>query len=196
MRKFASVGILIMGLCVAAAAADEPRVEVFGGISYLHIDTMGLNNLGLKANYAGWDTEFQVNLNKVLGLTADIGGNYGRLVPDTPTRHTYTYVFGPTFSVRREHATIFAHTLFGENSTDIITAAGTGTSNSETAFAMAFGAGLDIKVSRVFAIRLGQLDWLYTRHNLSLVTVEGLQLKDHQNNIRYAGGVVFNFGGH
>ncbi len=196
MRKFVSVGVLILGLCLAAAAADEPRVEAFGGISFLHIDTMGLNNQGLKANYAGWDTEFQVNVNKVLGLTADFGGNYGRLLPDTPTKHIYTYAFGPTFSFRGEHAVVFAHTLFGANTTNIITAQGIGSTASDTAFAMAFGGGLDVKLSRVLALRLGQLDWLYTRHDLSLVRVNGLQLKDHQNNIRYAGGIVFNFGGH
>ena len=197
MRKLASVGILILGLCLAAVAADEtPRAEVFGGVSFLHIDTMGLNNQGLKANYAGWDSEFQFNINRILGITADIGGNYGRLQPNLPNSHTYTYVFGPTFSVRREHAVIFAHTLFGANSTNIITTGGSGSSTSDTAFAMAFGGGLDVKLSRTFALRLGQLDWLYTRHNLSLVNVNGLQLKDHQNNIRYAGGITINLGGH
>ncbi|MFZ3210011.1 MAG: hypothetical protein WA188_00710 [Terriglobales bacterium] len=29
--------------------------------------------------------------------------------------HSYTYVFGPTFSFRRQHAAIFAHALFAEN---------------------------------------------------------------------------------
>jgi opacity protein-like surface antigen len=197
MLKLASVGILILGLSLAAVAADEmPKAEVFGGVSFLHIDTMGLNNQGLKANYAGWDSEFQYNINRVLGITADIGGNYGRLQPDVPNSHSYTYVFGPTFSVRRESAVIFAHTLFGQNSTNIISNALTHTSNNDSAFAMAFGGGLDIKLSQRFALRLGQLDWLYTRHNLSLVNVNGLQLKDHQNNIRYAGGITINLGGH
>ena len=197
MLKLASVGILILGLSLAAVAADEmPKAEVFGGVSFLHIDTMGLNNQGLKANYAGWDSEFQYNINRVLGITADIGGNYGRLQPDVPNSHSYTYVFGPTFSVRRESAVIFAHTLFGQNSTNIISNALTHTSNNDSAFAMAFGGGLDIKLNQRFALRLGQLDWLYTRHNLSLVNVNGLQLKDHQNNIRYAGGITINLGGH
>lgn len=193
MRKFVSVGILILGLCLVAMAADEtPKVEVFGGVSFLHIDTMGLNNQGLKANYAGWDSEFQFNVNKILGVTADIGGNYGRLVPGAPNSHTYTYVFGPTFSFRREHATIFAHTLFGENSSNIMSG---GSGSSDSAFAIAFGGGMDVNINKTFAIRLGQLDWLYTRHDLSLVNVNGLQLKDHQNNIRYSGGMTLSFGG-
>jgi len=194
MRKLVSVGILILGLFLAAAAADDtPMVEVFGGFSYLHVDTMGLVNQGFKANYAGWDSEFQFNVNKLLGITADIGGNYGRLEPNIPNSHTYTYVFGPTFSIRRERATVFAHTLFGENSATLKTAAGA-PSLSDSAFTMAWGGGLDLKLSNRFALRLGQLDWVYTRHNLSMVVVNGDQLKDHQNNIRYTGGITINFG--
>ena len=197
MRKFFSVGILVLGLCLAAAAADDtPRVQVFGGISFFHADTMGLNNQGVKANYVGWDSQFQYNFNKILGLTADVGGNYGRLQPNIPNSHTYTYVFGPTVSLRREHATIFAHTLFGGNSTKVVFASGPGNSVSDNAFAMAWGGGIDVKLNDRFALRLGQLDWVYTRYDLSTVNVNGLQLKDHQNSIRYAGGITINFGRH
>jgi hypothetical protein len=194
MPKFVLGGALILGLCLSAAAVDEPREEVFGGVSFLHIDTMGAT--GIKRNYVGWDSEFQYNINKILGITADIGGNYGRLAPNIPNSHSYTYTFGPTFSVRREYAVIFVHTLFGANSTDIFTTAVSGTSNSDTAFAMTWGGGIDVKLSKMFALRLAQLDWVYTRHDLSLVTLNGATLKDHQNNIRYTGGITINLGGH
>jgi len=195
MRKFASVGILILGMCWAAAAADDvPTLEVFGGVSWLHADAMKI--AGIKQNYAGWDAEGQYNLNKLLGVTADISGHYGRLQPNIPNSHSYTFVFGPTFSYRAEHSTIFAHTLFGGNDTKVVMASGPGNSASDTAFAMALGGGIDIKINQRFAIRLGQLDWLYTHHDLSKVRVDGLVLRDHQSNIRYAGGVVINFGQH
>jgi len=184
MRKLVSVGVLVLGLCLAAAAADDvPKLEVFGGVSWLHIDSMGL--AGVKTNYMGWDAEGQFNLNRWLGVTADIGGNYGRLVPDTPTTHSYTYVFGPTISYRAHSSTLFAHTLFGANSTNIISGGG----SSDSAFAMAWGGGIDVRINSTFFLRLGQLDWLYTRHDLRSVG-----LKDHQNNIRYAGGIVINLG--
>jgi len=187
MRKFASVGILILGLCLAAAAADDsPKAEAFGGVSFLHIDTMG--QAGVKRNYAGWDSEFQYNLSKILGVTADVGGNYGRLQPNIANSHTYTLAFGPTFSLRTEHSTIFAHTLFGENTTNIIT---TGANSSDSAFAMVWGGGFDVKLSHTLALRLGQLDWVYTRHNYTAIG-----LLDHQNNIRYTGGIVINLGSH
>jgi hypothetical protein len=186
MRKLFSAGILILGLCLAAAAADDwPKAEVFGGVSFLHVDLP--TSTGIKKNYMGWDTEFQYNVTKLLGVTADVAGNYGRLVPNNPTAHAYTFVFGPTFSIRREHATIFAHTLFGENSTNLVTGGG----SSDSAFAMAWGGGIDVNINHTFAVRLGQLDWLYTRHDLSF-----LGAKNFQNNIRYAGGITINLGGH
>ncbi len=194
MRKFVSIGVLIFGLSMAAAAADEvPKLEVFGGFSWLHTDNMHVS--GIKSNYMGWDSEAQFNLNRILGVTADIGGNYGRLLANTPTRHSYSFLFGPTLSYRAQHSTIFAHVLFGGNTENIITPAGIGTSNSDSAFAMALGGGLDVKINNRFALRLGQLDWLYTRHDLKSLTVSGVTLLDHQQNIRYAGGVVINFGG-
>ena len=197
MRKLVSVGILIFGLCLAAAAADDtPRAEVFGGVSFFHADTMGLNNFGVKANYAGWATEFQYNINKILGATGDITGNYGRLLPNIPNSHTYTYTFGPTFSLRTEHARIFAHTLFGGSSTNVVFASGPGNSVSDSAFAMVWGGGIDVKVNDRFSVRLGQLDWVYTRYDLSNVVFSGMQLKDHQNSIRYTGGMTINFGRH
>ena len=192
MRKLVSVVILMLGLCLAAAAAeDAPTFEVYGGLSFLHIDDNGLH--APKRNFVGWDSEFQYNITKLLGVTADIGGNYGRVAPGVPNSHAYTYVFGPTFSIRNfEHVVIFAHTLFGENtiSQNVITG-GSNASPTDSAFAMLWGGGLDVKVNHTFAIRLGQLDWLYTRHNLTAIGG-----KAFQNNIRYTGGVTINFGGH
>jgi opacity protein-like surface antigen len=191
MRKFASVGVLLLGLCLAAMAADDvPRIEVFGGVSFLHIDDNGLH--APKRNFGGWDTEFQFNLNRVLGITADIGGNYGRVASGVPNSHAYTYVFGPTFSFRREHATIFAHTLLGENTISQNVISGSGNpSPTDGAFAMAWGGGIDVNLSHTFALRLGQLDWLYTRHDLTPAGGRG-----SQNNIRYTGGITINLGRH
>jgi len=191
MRKFVAVGILIFGLCLAAAAADDtPTVEVFGGVSLLHIDDNGLH--APKRNFAGWDSEFQFNLNKLLGITADIGGNYGRIAPGVPNSHAYTFAFGPTFSFRREHATIFAHTLLGENTiSQNVISGSSNASATDSAFAMLWGGGIDVNVNHTFAIRLAQLDWLYTRHNL--VPLGG---KGYQNNIRLTGGITINLGGH
>ncbi len=189
MRKIAWIGTLFLLASLSAVAADEfPKFEVFGGVSWLHIDTM--RSPGLKSNYAGWDTEAQFNFRRYLGLTADIGGNYGRIIPGADTSHSYAFVFGPTFSYRGQHGVVFAHVLFGEHTYNIMNnALNTSPATSDSAFAMAWGGGYDVKVNKTFAIRLGQLDWLYTRHNFV-----SSGKRDLQNNLRYAGGVVINFG--
>jgi len=180
MRKFLAVGGIILLLSVMAAAAEGNKAEVFGGVSWLHVDTKGLP--GVKSNFMGWNAGFDYNAKRWLGFAGDFSGNYGRLQPNTSMVHAYTIAFGPQLSIPGEHVRPFAHALFGEHSTDII-------SFSDTGFALEFGGGLDVKVSPKFAIRLGQLDWLYTRHDFTVIG-----LRDNQKNLKFATGIVFGFG--
>jgi S1-C subfamily serine protease len=57
---------------------------------------------------------------------------------------------------------------------------------------MAFGGGVDVKLSAQIALRAGQVDYLYTKHDFS----SGIPgVASHQNNIRASVGIVFQFGG-
>jgi hypothetical protein len=99
---------------------------------------------------------------------------------------------GPRFSIRRsQRITPFVHALFGvddmkvsgsgeANGTDISVSAGT----SGTGLAMALGGGLDVKVNRVLAIRLGQVDYLMT-HTFG----------ESLNNLAFTFGANLRFGG-
>jgi hypothetical protein len=60
---------------------------------------------------------------------------------------------------------------------------------SQTAFAMAVGGGLDIKINKYMSFRPVELDYMLTR----LQNVRDLQDKN-QNNLRYMVGVNFAFG--
>jgi opacity protein-like surface antigen len=175
------LALVVLALSLCAAAADQPRVEFFGGPSWGHLDHTGISIAGLKDNYWGWVASGNFNMNKWIGLKADISGHYGDVVPGTRA-NSYSFLFGPQLSIRGEHATPFAHALFGFNR---VASSGA----SDTAFAMAFGGGLDINVSKILAVRLGQLDWLHTRHD-----ARSLGGREFQNNIRYAGGIVLRFG--
>jgi opacity protein-like surface antigen len=66
---------------------------------------------------------------------------------------------------------------------------------SANAFAMAFGGGIDIGLSRHFAIRAAQVDYLRTNFNSVDALASGLStdLNNHQNSFRYSGGVVWRF---
>ena len=90
---------LLFCLSMATAfAQDTPRAEVFGGYSYLHIDTQGVTGSTLDAlcnntfgtgtcpagtfqvhnAFNGWNGSVQANVNRWLGVAADFSGHYGR----------------------------------------------------------------------------------------------------------------------
>jgi len=221
MRKVLFIAVVAVVCGCFAAAQDYPKAELFGGFSYLHADTEGATNATATAFttvpgstiqtwYPGWEVAGQFNLTRLLGLKADLSGNYGTplKVPGfaLPHAQTYTFLFGPVVSVRRDRVTPFVHALFGGNhigldaSTVLMTPA-----FSENAFAMAFGGGLDVKLTRHFGARLGQFDYLYTKHCFSLpagfggfpqLAAGGCQLgvagapPAHQNNFRFATGIL------
>lgn len=171
-------GILLLGNLPLLAQTDFPRAEVFAGYSYLSVDTSGASSDRQSLN--GWNAQANINANRWFGLTADVGGYYGS--PFNVSVHDYSFLFGPTLTYRSEHVAPFAHALFGVNHIDA--SVGAEGSGSDTAFAMAFGGGIDIPLKPHFGIRLVQADWLRTQH-----------FDTDQNNIRLSAGVLFMFGG-
>jgi len=150
--------LLLASLALPLAAQDFPKAEIFGGYQYTHFEG------GVNAN--GWNAALAGNFNRWFGVAADFSGAYNS------GQHVHTYMFGPVFSARSDTVTPFAHALFGG-------ASGGGT----TAFAMAFGGGVDVKVVDKVAVRLIQGDWLMFRS-------EGVTAK---KNARISTGIVFRF---
>jgi hypothetical protein len=176
MNKYiVMLGILLMAALPLLAQDNFPRGQVFGGYSYLSVDTSGLSG---RKSLNGWNGQGSVNFNKWLGITGDFGGYYGS--PDNVTVHDYSFLFGPTLTYRTEHVAPFFHALFGGNHINTSIKEG---SSGNTAFAMAFGGGLDLPVGEHFGVRLAQVDWLRTQH-----------FSTSQNNIRLSTGIMFNFG--
>ena len=113
-----------------------------------------------------------------------------------PKAASYTFLGGPAAHQEIGRYSVFAHALFGGNRINSgtvtipavppYTTAPISLSGSDTAFAMAFGGGVDFRVNQRIALRLGQGDYLYTKHGSNI---------PHQNNYRFSAGVVFSFGG-
>jgi hypothetical protein len=102
----------------------------------------------------------------------------------------HTILVGPRFSYRKkEKITPFGHALFGVSRTHIESQFSLRDSFedsftvSDTTFAMAIGAGLDVKLSNSLALRVIQADYLYKRVG-----------RDERNNLRAGVGIVFRFG--
>jgi hypothetical protein len=73
MRKFALVVGAVLGLCGSAFGQDVPRAEVFGGYSYLNIDTNGLSS---RQSANGWEAAISGNFNNWFGVEGDVAGYY------------------------------------------------------------------------------------------------------------------------
>lgn len=78
-KRFCYAGLLLIPLSVSASAygQDAPRVEVFGGYSYLRL-TEQTRSLLQPANLNGWDASVKLNLTPRIGLVADFSGYYGQ----------------------------------------------------------------------------------------------------------------------
>ena len=219
MRRFIAAALLVAVLpCIAIAQEQEPRAEVFGGFSWLRIDTQGVDGPALDAltgapagtfdvrrNFFGWNAALQINANRWFGIKADFSGHYRTPITSNdptitglPRVDIYSFLFGPVISLRGERATPFVHALFGANriSTgdfDDPFNPGQTVSISNTDFAVALGGGLDVKVSNRVALRLFQVDYLMTKHDPGQIF--GVPGDDQQDNLRFSTGLVFRFGG-
>jgi len=142
MHKW-TLSVVFAGLfCLPAVAQDHPKVELFGGYQYTHLEP--------SLNAHGWNASITGNMNHWFGLAADFSGAY------KSGFKFHTYMFGPVIAARQsERVTPFVHALFG----------GAHASNgvSFNGFSMALGGGLDVKVNNNVAVRFVQADWLLTR---------------------------------
>ena len=108
----------------------------------------------------------------------------------------FTYQFGPVVRMSTHSVTVFGETLFGGSNTngyaniERAINAGGGTLNvsgTQHPFSMAVGGGLDVNVSKSFAVRVGEFDYFLTRYTNPITST------NNQNNFRYLAGVVFRF---
>jgi opacity protein-like surface antigen len=201
MRRFAVMAAMAL-LPVVLMAQESPKTEVYGGYSYLR-------NSG--SNFNGWSTQATANFTPHFGLTADFSGNYrtrGAFSPITglafsADQRLYTFMAGPTLRGDFGKFSLFGHGLFGAARSSLgagftlpILGGLSRSLTSATAFAMAWGGGVDIGLSRHVAIRAGQVDYLYTRFSPMDALSTGLltnSLSGHQNSFRYSAGIVFRF---
>jgi opacity protein-like surface antigen len=217
---FFFIGTLALLFSLTASAQEFPKAEVFGGYSYLHIDTQGITTSSLNTQctgviggtcpitfeihpgFNGWNISPQVNLNQWFGVKAQIAGEYGNLLTvkfnnpppiaifSLPGQHIYDFLVGPVISHRTDKYTVFGHGLLGAQHIGLsgnVAVAGIAafTTASETDFAFALGGGVDVKVSKHFAVRAGQFDYEFVNSSGG----------GHQNDFRFSAGVVFQLGG-
>ena len=175
--KFALAAIL-SSCAVLSAQEGTPRYEVGLNYSWLHVNSA---NDDRQRTGNGGSGSFVYNINNMVGLVADFGGYANTRIND----RLLTYMFGPRFSWRHGRLTPYTQFLFGGayvwNNLDT-------RSITQNAFAMAAGGGVDYTLTKHFALRPLQVEYVMTQ----IDSTKGFG--SHQNDVRYSGGVVFRFG--
>jgi len=178
--------LAVVSLSGVSAYAQEsaPKVDVFAGYSYVQASpgVTGVDSFHLH----GGNASVAYNVTNWLGGVADFGGYTNGNILNTHTSGTFsTYLFGPRVSYRHySRITPFGQVLFGVAHSN---AAAFNTGNTQNAFTMTAGGGVDYKLFNHFAIRPFQAEYLMTRF------AEGTLGTRTQNNLRVSTGFLFRF---
>ena len=169
------------------AFSQDSRADLFGGYSYVNIDTNGLTS---RQNANGWEASISGNFNRWIAIEGDVSGYYKTYSLNLASLNLgtldvkvtdYSYAGGPRINLRP----IFIHALFGG---DHLTGSALGYSESQDGMAGLVGGGIQWKVSGRWSVR-ASADYAFTRHNI----FGGPSVT--QNNVRASVGIVYGFGG-
>jgi opacity protein-like surface antigen len=189
MRKLLLLFAILLVCAPASFAQDYSHWEFFIGYAHERAnngaDRLDRRGLAINPNgttsrvdfvsgrvpYNGISTEVVANVTPHIGLVANFSATYANTdFVDSLSGRTfharlsrYVLVGGPRYNWRNSSPFIpYAHALFGVaryqakfRNNDF-----TCPDTNETAFAMALGAGLDIRASKHIDIRAGQIDYL------------------------------------
>jgi opacity protein-like surface antigen len=185
-----ALGILLAALPVAAQGSsdDASKFEISAGYSWVH--ARAVTTTGCCFSMNGGSASVAYRANNWFSVVGDFGGfTNGNVLKSGLSLTVYTYTFGPRVSIRKyKHLTLYGQGLFGGgHAAGTLYTSGAPTS-SRNAFAMELGGGVDANISEHFAIRLAQVDYLFTNFP------DGFT--NHEHNLRITTGLVFRFGGH
>jgi opacity protein-like surface antigen len=197
--------LLVALICAPAAFAqnnDYSHYEFYVGYAYERADnnaaTFDKNGRatfngatvtfgGGKTNYNGFNAEFNQNITQHVGIVTSFTGTFnddgfvntktGRQFNARVQR--YDLMIGPRYNWRPSGITPFVHAMAGithlrANFDDTLSPR----KKADTAFAMAFGGGLDVHAGEHLDVRVIQVDYLPTWFN-----------SQRQDNIRVSAGV-------
>jgi hypothetical protein len=160
--------LFALGAAQAARAQDTtsaPRVEIFGGYSYMNANIV---IAGTRFGLNGASGSVAYNFNNWLGVVGDFGVyGQGSVAANGRSLTVSSYQFGPRISLR-------GHAPLGANNGFMLTA----------------GGGVDWKLNHTIGIRIIQTEYLYSQF-LNAATGSN---SNHQNNLRISAGILFSFG--
>jgi len=176
--------VFLIALAAPGALAQEtyPRMEIYGGTSYVRDGELDLN---------GFHTAAAYNIKHWFGIKGDVSGVYGQsTVYSYPSvisvdLSEYAAAAGPQFTIRQGRISAFAHALAGLGRMSGATPRIYGAQVTVTfsAFLLEAGGGVDLRLVDRIALRLVQVDYL------SFWPEDG----GRNDAVRIGGGIVIRF---
>lgn len=175
--------LLSLSLVLGFSVAAQDKADVYVGYQYTR-----QTYTGTTFNMNGGVGQIAVYPASWFGLVGEVSGNaVGNIHGFTGTGGTlYSYMGGARIRFPKGPLQPYVQALFGLGQLDSTLQARIG-SPSSTAYAMALGGGLDLKVAHHLAIRLVQGDYFLTRFT------NPLNARFSQNNFCLSTGLVLRF---
>ena len=149
------------------------------------LSTTSTPMFGIKADFMGYTQGSGQKLSQNGQFLGNVSGNL------------FTYMFGPQIKKHSGKFQPFGEALFGAAHTNLDAnicklegGCGSGSGNNN-GFAMEFGGGLDIPITKTIQFRPVEVDYLYTHFGSNHIAGDSAS----QNNFKYVAGVNFTFGG-
>ncbi len=204
MKKLVAVIFVVFLMGMLAVAQETPKVELELGYTFIHYSPSPSVIPPLNPQGGGGSIKF--NFSKFMGIKMQIDGTAAGTnsvtfpvgSPYLPAGGTIgynsnlmTYMFGPEFKSYSHKLQPFGEILFGGAHSNVygkLQSQGIvfQQAPSGNTWAMQLGGGIDYSVTKKFAVRIGQMDYLLTRF-------AGTGTKQNQSNFKYSAGVVFDF---
>lgn len=184
-RVVATLFALAFALCLSGTYASaqvtiQPKVEIFGGYSWLHPN--GYVDWGkvpdITHGFEGSSTFYFPGAHN-LGVVVDGSGHF-----NSTRANVGLGMAGLQYKFHNDQFSPFAHIMVGGAK---LSPAGL---KDEWRAALAGGGGFDMQLGRMFALRLLQADYIYTTYNPATFTGRSTQW----NMVRLSTGVVVNLG--
>ena len=181
MRK----SLILLGLILLVASSSKAQegkgFEVTGNYQYVRFNPgSGASGINCQGGAGSGAAYFSASL----GVVGEFGACKVTGLPSGTSAHEMDYLFGPRMYFHSHgHGRVFPFVqgLFGsERLSAGVTGVGSGSTN---AFAMAFGGGADLTLTRHVSLRAVQVDYLYTHFGGA-----------SQNNYRIQSGIVWRIG--
>ncbi|MGB0036613.1 MAG: outer membrane beta-barrel protein [Candidatus Acidiferrales bacterium] len=189
MKKFAGLFVFSLLLGLPTMAQDTPVYEIEGGYTLRSYYPPSAARFVMN----GWNVTGDYNIKRWLGVAADLSGTYKNQGVDGTT-DIYAIVVGPrVHPFRHRHKLdLYGQLLFGAGyiRNTIPAAGGFPTlSKSDFSSAVVAGAGIDLRISEHWSVRLIEFDYENTRFFSSATTGTA-----NQDNFRISIGISRRFG--